>query len=334
MSQENSTQRADHRHYQPCPMPSKNITNLNATKANFNWINIINPQKEEIDYLRNKFKFNELDLKDAYAKNESQRPKFYVRNDYSFLILQFPVYNEKTGTVDAEEVNFFIGPTFVITCHRNKLPPIKEFLDACLKDKFYMAQYLVGDEKMMLLYEIIVRLQEYCYPIMDHMSLDIKKIESNIFSGREREMVHQILLIKRNILHVRKIMEAHKDVIQKLSKSKAGYLNSFKMGVYYSDLIDHTKNIWDILSGQKELIEALEHTNSSLISFKLNDIMRILTIISVFIFPLSLIAGIFSMRTEGSMPFMDNPHSFWMVIGIMSVIWLVMFLYFRKKRWL
>ncbi len=315
-------------------MASKNISNLNSSKANFNWINIVNPQKEEIEYLRKKFKFNDLDLKDSYAKNESQRPKFYMRNNYCFLILQFPVYHDQTRTADAEEINFFIGPTFVITCHRNKLPPLKAFFEACQEDKFYMEQYLVGDEKMMLLYEMIVRLQDYCYPLLDHMSLDIRNIEKSIFAGEERAMVHEILLIKRNILNVRKIMEAHKDVIQKLGKAKAAYLSGAKMKVYYNDLIDHTKNIWDILNGQKEMIEALENTNSSLISFKLNDIMRTLTMISVLIFPLTLIAGIFSMRIDRSMPFLDDAYGFWMVIGIMAVLWLCMLLFFKRKKWL
>ncbi|MFA5125233.1 MAG: magnesium transporter CorA family protein [Patescibacteria group bacterium] len=312
---------------------SLNINTLKSNIGTFNWTNIVDAQKEEINYLRKKFKFNELDLRDSFSKNLAQRPKFYVRNNYCFLILQFPIYNRKTRTVDAEEVDFFISDHSLITCHKNNLPPLVELFNLCLSDKFYREQYLSGNN-MMLLYEIIVRLQEYCYPIMDHMSVDIQSIEKNIFDGREREMVREILLTKRNILNFRKIMEAHKGVIQKLGRSSVWYLDSSEMKTFYNDLIEHTKNIWDILSEQKEMIEALEDTNSSLISFKLNDIMRTLTVFSVIVFPLTLLAAIFGMNTIGGMPFVDNPNGFWIIIFIMIVGAICLFFYFKKKRWI
>lgn len=312
----------------------ENITTLKSQTGGFSWINITAAKKSEIDYLRKKYKFNELDLRDSYAQNTAQRPKFYVRNGYSFLILQFPVYNKKNRTVDAEEVDFFIDGHYLITCHKNNLPPLVELFNFCQTEKFYREQYLT-DGGPSLLYEIIVRLQEYCYPIMDHMSLDIKNIENNIFKGREREMVREILLIKRNILNVRKIMEAHKDVLQKLAKSnKAEHLNNSEMKSYYNDLIEHTKNIWDILNQQKEMIEALEDTNNNLISFKLNDIMRILTIFSVIVFPLTLLAAIFGMNTLNGMPFVNHPYGFWIILVIMLFGAFCMYTYFKRKRWI
>jgi magnesium transporter len=274
-----------------------------------------------------------LDLRDTYAGNTAQRPKFYTRGNYSFLILQFPFYNRKSRTVDAEEIDFFIGDHYIITAHKNNLPPLVELFNMCVADKFYREQYLAGDN-IALLYEIIVRLQEYCYPIMDHTSLDVKNIENNIFNGREREMVREILLIKRNILNFRKIVEAHKDVLQKLMHARVDYLMIGQMKTYYSDLIEHTKNIWDILNGQKEIIEALEDTNTSLISFKLNDIMRTLTIFSVIVFPLTLLAAIFGMNTVDGMPFVNNQYGFWIIIGLMFIGALSLFIYFKRKHWI
>jgi magnesium transporter len=311
----------------------KNITTLTSLKSNFTWTNIIHARKEQIDYLRKKFKFSELDLRDSYATTDAQRPKFFHRNDYSFLILQFPVFNNKTKLIEAEEVDFFIGEHYLITCHKNKLSPLTDLFTNCLRDKFYKDQYLTGNG-ISLLYEIISRLQEYCYPILDHISLDIRNIEDNIFKGNERLMVKEILMIKSNVLNFRKIMEAHKDVLIKLSKSKIDYLSVSLMDGYYIDLVEHTRNIWDILSSHKELIEALENTNSSLISFKINDIMRTLTVFSVIVFPLTLLAAIFGMNTVNGMPFMNDSWGFWMIIGIMLVGAFAMYLFFRKKKWI
>jgi magnesium transporter len=305
-----------------------------------------------VDYLRRKYKFNELDLKDAYADKYAQRPKFYVRNGYSFLILQFPVYNTKTRAIEAEEIDFFIGHNYIITMHKNNLPPLVELFGLCSGDSFYREQYFSSIHS--LLYEIISNLQEYCHPIMDHVSLDIKTIEKSIFTGLERKMVTEILYIKRNILAFRKIMQAHKNVIQKLSrekmlaapldkghitlntpaKSRVGIWNEEKSKIYFSDLIERTKDIWDNLGEQKEMIEALEDTNSSLVSFKLNDIMRTLTIFSVIILPLSFLAGVFGMNTVHAMPFMNDPFGFWMIIMIMLLVSLLMILFFKRKKWL
>ncbi len=310
-----------------------NINTLKSSTGGFTWVNILNARKPEIDYLKKKYKFDDLDLRDSYAGNTAQRPKFYIRNNYSFLILQFPVFNKKTRTIDAEEVNFFIGNGFIITCHKNNLPPLVELTNLCSVDKFYREQYL-SDQNTALLYEIILRLQEYCYPILDHTSLDIKNIENNIFKEREREMVRETLLIKRNILNFRKIMEAHKDVLQKLARTKISYLDYSDMKNYYNDLIENTKNIWDVLNGQKEMIEALEQTNTALISFKLGDVMRFLTIFSVIIFPLNLLAAIFSMKPDKGMPFVNNAYGFWIVLSVIILVALSMLTYFKRKRWL
>jgi len=330
----------------------KEINTINSVKSRLSWTNIINAQKKEIDYLKRKYKFSELDLKDSLAEHYAQRPKFYVRNGYHFLILQFPVYNKKTRIIEAEEIDFFIGKDYIITLHKNTLSPLVELYNLCQSDSFYREQYF-GDITS-LLYEMLSNLQEYCYPMLDQISVSIKNIKNNIFAGRERQMVTEILHVKRNILGYRKIMQSHKNVIQKMYRDKIqsapikkakilmnqpakGQPNAWieeKTKIYFNDLIERTKEIWDNLGEQKEMIEALEDTNSSLVSFKLNDIMRTLTIFSVIVFPLTLLAAIFGMNTVNSMPFMNDPNGFWIVMQLMLVGGLIMFLFFKRKKWL
>lgn len=312
---------------------TKNITTLKSKDGRLTWININNAKKKEIDYLKRKYKFNDIDLNDSFASQYAQRPKFYNRHNYCFLILQFPFYDPKTRKIEPEEIDFFITKNQIITVHKNNLPPLVELFNLCSVDKFYREQYLTSNN-IHFLYEIIIRLQEYCYPILDHISLDVKNIEDNIFIGHERRMVQEIMFVKRNVLNVRKIMEAHKNAIQKLTKEKISFFPVHKYKIYYIDLIEHTKNIWDILESQKGLIEAMENTNTTLVSFKLNDIMRTLTIFSVIVFPLTLLAAIFGMNTINGMPFMDSPFGFWIIVGIMFVGSLFMFFFFKKKKWL
>ena len=101
----------------------------------------------------------------------------------------------------------------------------------------------------------------------------------------------------------------------------------------FEDLIDRAKEIWQILESQNEHINALHATNESLISFRLNEIMKMLTIFSVIVFPLTLVAGIFGMNTA-HMPLVSGKNGFWVIIGFMSFGTLCMFLFFKKKKWL
>ncbi|NCN07491.1 magnesium transporter CorA family protein [Candidatus Falkowbacteria bacterium] len=310
---------------------TNNITTIKSSKGSLSWVNIVNAKGKEIDYLKRKYKFKELDLSDSYARQYAQRPKFHQRNDYFFLILQFPYYNKEKREIIAEEIDFFVTKDEVITVHKNNLQPIVSFFNECRKNEFISDQYLGGDNAS-LLYEIIIRLQFYTYPILDHISVDIQNIEKKIFAGEERQMVTEILYIKRNILNMRKIMEAHKNVMQKIIKENIKFFPMQKQLAYYDHIIEHSKDIWGIMEGQKDMIEALENTNTTLVSFKLNDIMKLLTIFSVIVFPLTLLAAIFGMNTVNGMPFIDTPNGFWAIIAIMLVGSFGMFIFFKKKK--
>jgi len=311
----------------------KNVSVIQSGNGQMMWINVVNAGSKEIQYLKRKFKFNELDLTDSYKQNFAQRPKFHVRNGYCFLVLQFPFFNKKTRTIEPKEIDFFIGWDYIVTIHDNSLSPLVELFNVCDNDYFCRNQYFSGQSGF-LIYEIISRLQQYCYPIFDHISLDIKNIESNIFHGNERRMVNEILFVKRNILNFRKIMQAHGSAINKLTGERADFVNIDDYKENFHHAIERTKEIWEVLSNQKEMLDALEATNTSLVSFKLNNIMRTLTMFSVIIFPLTLFATLFAMDTKGGMPFVDSPFGFWIVIGIMAIITLIMLLFFKKEKWM
>jgi magnesium transporter len=309
------------------------IESLKSGGGDITWINIVNAQKKEIEYLRRKFKFNDFDLEDSYGRKHAQRLKFHVRNNYCFIILQFPIYNRQTKTVSTEEIDFFITKNHLITLHTNKLPPMKELFRVCQKDKFYREQSM-SDSNGYLFYKIVLKHQEYCYPLLDHISLNIGQMENNIFDGKEDQMIRETLSIKRNIFNTCKILEPHRNIIQKVVKEKTNFLSVKNIEMYYKDILEHTQNIWEVLQGQKELVESLEETNITLVSSKLNRIMKTLTIFSVIVFPLTLAAAIFGMNTMASMPLINHPQGFWLIIGVMGIGTICMFFYFKYKKWL
>jgi len=299
---------------------------------NFTWINIVNPENEEIDYLKQTFNFHPLDLRDSNITKKAQRPQLAARENYSFLIFLFPVYDRDLRKILPAEVDFFISDQFVTTLHDNKLSPLKELFDQCSQYEYYRDLYM-GLHPSYFFYIILEKLLENCFPMLDHIADDNQTIEDNIFKHREKEMVREILIVKRNIVNFRFIMQSHRTIIKKFIDLENKYLQMSKHYIYFEKLLVQTKDIWEILAGHKETIDALQETNESSISFRINDVMKTLTLISVIFLPLTLISSIFGMNSE-NIPFSDQPAGFWMVLGIMSLIFLLMIAFFKKKKWL
>ena len=300
---------------------------------NFEWIDIENPEEKDMNYLAEKYKFHPLDIADCLS--QSHRSKIDRYPKYTFIISMFPVYNRKTREIKAGEIDFFISKNYLITIHRQEFKIFIDFLNLFRLSSDLRQKYPDKSPEK-LLYEILNKLFLYCIPMIDHVSQDCDNIEKAIFTGHERKMVSEILIIKRNITDFRKTMQVHKNVLKKLiyTLKESQLFVMKKTDVYFESLIDYTKEIWDTLENLKERIEALQETNESQISFRLNDVMRILTIISVITFPVTLLATVFGMNTIESMPFINNPNGFWYVVGIMIVIVTGMLITFKKRGWL
>lgn len=295
------------------------------------WINVTKPTREEIGYLRQNFKFHPLDLDDCLSP--AQRPNVDKYSDYIFLILLFPVFNRKTREIRPSEVDFFIGRDFFITVHQNELAPLVDLFELYAINTEAREKYMKdGVDK--LLYTVINSLLLYCYPMMDHLNIDIGNIESRIFGGQEKQMVREILVIRNNITNYRKIMQSHKNVLKKLIDNReenAFRLNTLK--VYFEELIEDAKDIWDTLQGFKEAIETLQQTNESLISFKINDIMKTLTIISALVLPIYVTASLFGLM-KGYFASLNEISNFWLPLALCFGAALGMYWFMKRKRML
>jgi magnesium transporter len=301
--------------------------------SELSWLDITNASDKEIDYLRKKFKFHEEDLRDSLAHKHAQRPKIVVRPNYMFMVIIFPLYNRKTREITTAEIDVFATDDHLITIHYNQLKPLLDFYGNCAKDRDEREVYL-NDTSIMLLHEILDRLYLSLFPMLDHLSLDINNIEKNMFAKKEREMVQEILVIKRNIVYFRKIMQSHLMIVNKIIKQQIRNCEDEKqIKFFYDDLVDYIQDIWSTLSNYQQTIDALEDTNSALVSFKLNDIMRTLTIFSVIVFPLTLMAAIFGMNVS-HMPIVGENYDFWKIILLMIVATVVMAFYFKHKKWI
>ncbi|MFA6271675.1 MAG: magnesium transporter CorA family protein [Patescibacteria group bacterium] len=308
--------------------------NIHEIKTkNLRWINVVNPAQEEIDYLRDQFGFHPLALEDCITPTHRSKIDDYEK--YYFMVLLFPLYDKKARQIRPAEVHFFISNDYIVTIHNNELPPLVESFRVCQTNQETRKKHFDQSVEM-LLYYILEKLLLSIHPMLDHISLDIDNSEKEIFSGNEKKMVEEILIIRRSITDFRKIMQVHKNTLQKLTawlQANESYAITKNDDMHYSNLIDHTKEFWDALGGYKEAVETLQDTNESLISHRINDIMKTLTIISLTIFPVGIIAGFFGMNMK-NIPFDHNPYGFWIMVAISIAVMASVALYVKKKKWL
>jgi magnesium transporter len=295
------------------------------------WTFVSKPDKKEVLALANDFNFVEQDLLDCLPP--CQRPKLIDRENYIFMILQFPVYCRESGTVESSEVDFFIGPDYLVTVFDEELFYMKEFCAKYIKNSKLQAVYQEKNPTV-LLYEILNYLLHACFPMLSHISQDIDAVDKNIFNFNHNriDIIKEIMRIKRNIVNFRKTMQAHKSIIQKLIIKGERMFATNRLELYYNNLINHTKDIWDFLSNYKDTTDALYETHESLVSHRLNQIIKTLTVFSVIVFPMTLLATIFAMRVDGGMPFANHPHGFWFIIVFMFLGSLAMVAFFKKKK--
>ena len=294
------------------------------------WIDIKNPSKEDIQYLKRKYNFHDLILNELIPP--SQRAKVEQFDKQLYLVLHFPVFNKKTRETRLRELDIIIGKNIIITSHYKTILPLKALFTKC---NLYEDAKLknMGQGPAMLLYYIINNLLDALLPKLDHITEKIDKIEDKIFKGYERAMVTEISIVKRDILNMAKSIKPKQSLINSLEKN-AGRFFGKKYKIYFQDLSGSYEHVRGVLDNQQEIINSLHQTNESLLSNKISDIMKILTVISFITFPLGVIAGIFGMNVFGDVSFAQNPITFWVILGLMITMAGSMFGVFKKKKWL
>jgi magnesium transporter len=294
------------------------------------WVKIERPGALERAWLEESFDFHALDLEDVLSRN--QRPKIDVYDDYLFIVLHFPVFDPAARRLGAGELDLFVGPGYLVTIPNQPLQPIEYLFERC-RSKGELREQLFSRGAGYLLYRLVDDSFDYCFPMLRKIGNKLDALEDGIFEGRSAEVVRDISDVKQEIINFRKVIRPQRPVLRDLEKVKQRYLASeLDMEIYFDDIVDAHERIWDMLENYKEVVVALEETNESVISHHLNDILRVLTSISVIVLPLTLIASVWGMNVR--VPGQNHLTAFWIVIGAMAAILVAMVAYFRRRGWL
>ena len=308
----------------------KELNIQSITHGKLTWINIEKPTARETEYLAQNYPFHPLDLDDCLSR--IQRPKIDKYESYLFIVLHFPVYNKEARVTTASQVSIFIGEDYLITLHTGALKPLAKLFVDCHANEKSRTEYM-GRSSSYLLYCILDRLINYCFPILYKIVGNIENVEDDIFAEGKRETVKELSILRRDVIAFRRIIKPQTEVFE-LMESKDWPVIKVDPEVYFGDIADHSRKIQDTLDDYKDVVEGLNDTNNTLYSFRTNQVIRVLTIISTIMLPLALIAGILGMNIWPLTS--DGPgwSTFVVIIVIMVAITGGMLALFRHKRWI
>ena len=284
------------------------------------WVDLNEPTKEESEILVDYFDFHPLSVEDA--TQVQQRPKFKQYDDYQFIV--FHALDLKT--LESEEVDIFIGEDFIVTFHRERYEEIDT-----IKRKLFNETIEINEPKDILLHILD--------DIVDNYFPFIYDIEDKVFNFEDRHnldittktLIDDTFDLRQELLIIKRTVQPMKDLVYRMREGKVLHLNEQQF-LYITHINDHLMKQMEMVDSSREMTSDIRDNYISLNSFKMNNIMKILTIYSVVFMPLTLIAGIYGMNFT-NMPELEWHTGYYIVLIIMAVIAIIMLIVFKKKRW-
>jgi magnesium transporter len=292
------------------------------------WVDVRHPTPEDLDWLGQEYSLHPLVLEDITSR--IQRPKIDTYDDYLFVVMQFPIHHKEQRVNESSEVDVVVGRDFFITVHDGGLRPLVHMVDSVFESDT-MSIKLLRRTPGHLLYEVVDRLVDYLVPIVPRIEERIERIEEMIFEARALETVQEISLVRRDLISMRRILKPQLVIINRFEVSNLPFLDQ-EIRDYWGDVSDHLARTIDSLEEFSEILAGLSDTHDTLISQRMNDIIKTLTIFSVIMLPLTLIAGIFGMNVP--FPYQNSEWLTWVIIALLVAIMAGMLYFFWRRRWL
>lgn len=296
--------------------------------GSFAWHDYTSPQIGDLRTIQKRYKFHELDIEDCLSEHE--RPKIDEYDHYLFLVFHIPYTDEKTGRTLKEEVNIFLGREFLVTVHDGNIVPMNNLWRTVKNSKKEREKYSAQGAGFFL-YALMSMLFDHGFPQIDTIYKALRRIERELFeTDEEADLLREIMTLKRNIITMRSIILPQRAVVAALEHKNKKFVPE-SLEVYFDDILDAIERQWSLLETAKEMGDALQDTHESWVSYRTNAIIRVLTLFSVTMLPLTFITGLYGMNVN--LPYADHPLVFYALTSGMLLVVLGAFIYFAWKKW-
>ena len=316
----------------------KKIENIQGNE--FAWIDLQNPDREDVEKLAAKYNFNELNIEDCMTKFEL--PKLDSYDDHFFVILHFPPLAQKIGISKNSQLSIFIGKDFLVTVHQGDLKPLVELVNTCKSDLDQeMKSRLLGESSGDLLHEIIDALVDDLLHTSRKIIANLDEMEDNVFD-ESKPVARSIALLRREINRLRRISVPLKKFVLEIAKNVKRFSDNSddELSLYFDDVIDHIDRVIETLEESRETMEIYKDTDFVLSNEKTNKVLAVLTMIFTLAIPSTVIGTFYGMNVNlpggiGDNVMIVGPFTTFIVIILASVIpAIIMFAYFKKLGWI
>jgi magnesium transporter len=305
------------------------MTTTTLNHGRVTWTNVIHPALEDIQALSARFPtFHPLNLQDCLTDLEF--PKLDHHDEYIFLVVQFPVFDKCERISRPTEIDIFVSKGSLVTSHRGDLKPMNEMFEKLQADETLRAEWM-GHGASPLLHKVLNTLVDYLYPIVHCVDRNIRHVEEQMFADDTRHLLNEVAIVRRDVITLRGIINPQLGVINALFEGKWPFVHE-ELDPYWGDLGDHLSQLVATLNEYAEVIAGLSETIDTLASHRIDEVVRLLTVVTVLTLPLTLLATIFGMNVV--MPFADHPILFFLLIGLGTALTLWLIWYLWKRRWL
>ncbi len=291
------------------------------------WINIDGLKDfETVEKLGKHLEIHQLVLEDIV--NVGQRPKFEDYGDYLFVVLKMVSYDQSSGNIDIEQVSLIIGKSYVVSFQERTGDVFEPVRQRIRNGK----GRILGQGADYLAYALLDIIVDNYFLIMEKVGDLIEEMDQVIIEDPSPEVLSKIRSMKREMIFLRKSVWPLREVISGLQRVESDLISE-ATGIYFRDVYDHTIQVIDTIEALRDMISGILDIYLTSVSNRMNEVMKVLTIIATIFIPITFVAGIYGMNFE-FMPELKYKFAYPAVWGVILIMALVMIFYFRKKRWL
>jgi len=294
------------------------------------WVDLESPTNEEIHQIMEKYSIHPDVAEELLLP--SIKPKVDLYEGYIYLILHFPAFRHThKKNQQNQEIDFIISKDFLITTRYDTIDSLHKFAKV-FEVHSILHKDASKDTGGSLFFHMVTQLYRALEHELEYISDSLREIENKVFKGREKEMVQELSFVSRDLLNFKQAVSLHKDILELFDTSGEKMFGKDFSHQLASVRRERNKVLY-ALEINLDFLTELRETNNSLLSTKQNEVMKILTVLAFITFPLSLVASVFGMNTN-STPIVGIQNDFWIIVGVMLFTTLLMFTYFKHKKWL
>jgi magnesium transporter len=290
------------------------------------WVDLDHPTPEETDHLGTRFGLHPVAVETC--REVTAQPLVHDYERYLFMVLHAVNFRTQDERVSTTELDIIWARHFVLTHHRGTVKAITEVREA--PEATLAALMSRGAD--FFLHALLDRVIDNFQPALDRMDRLIEESEKQIFAEPTDEVLHRLLGLRRSSAHLIRVGTAQRDMVGRIVRGEFPQVTKQALA-YWRDAYDHLVRMVQAVEAQRDLLASARDAYLSVISNRMNEVMKVLTIIATIFIPITFIAGIYGMNFQW-MPELGQWWAYPVVLGVMAAVVVVMLAYFRRKRWI